>query len=74
MNAGDQVITLLGKGIIVERESQDGYLSKRYKVKLDHFPAATYFRQLHASQGGLYFSEKEITMIKKKSTQFTLHY
>jgi len=74
MNIGDKVSTLLGTGIIISREGTEGILSHRFKIKFDQLPKPTYYRILHQEQGGLAFMEKEITLIKKQSTQLTLHY
>ena len=74
MKPGDKVSTLLGTGVIISGEKEVGILSHRFLVKLDQLPRATYYRILHTEQGGIAFLDKEMTLIKKQSTQLILHY
>jgi len=72
MKAGDKVKTSLGPGIVISQEGTTGILAHRFLVKIEPLIDSTYFRQLQAKQGGLYFPEGEMEGPKDK--QLGLHF
>lgn len=66
MKIGIKVFTEYGRGTIVLREAESGFLSRSYCVKLDSTKKLDDgLRVLHEHQGGLYFIDKEIVNAKE---------
>ena len=62
MKISQKVETKFGSGVIIFRESEEGFLSRSYIVKLDDCPEE--FLYLQEEQGGLAFLDKELKLSK----------
>ena len=74
MNIGDKVITPVGTGVIIKPEGAAGILSKRFLVKVSPLIDSTYYRQMQAEQGGLYFLSENLKKIESKNKQYGLQF
>jgi len=77
MNPGDKVKTSLGPGIVIKQEVATAGLVRshqRYLVKVNPLIKSTYFQQLQAEYGGLYFQVSNIESKEKPAKQIGLHF